>query len=65
MRRWYPELRAVGAELKDRGVAFYDLTEIFRDIETTVYSDACCHLSEEGRDLVVDSIVSTVAAQAD
>ena len=62
VERWYPELQAVGADLKERGVAFVDLSGIFRDVETTVYGDACCHLSDEGRDLLVDSIASAVAA---
>jgi len=58
---WYPKLQAAGVELNDEGVPFFDLTGIYRKTDTTVYSDACCHVNEEGRDLLVDAISSRVA----
>jgi len=58
---WYPKLQAAGRELSELGVPFFDLTRIFRDVETTVYRDSCCHLDDEGRDLLVDSISLVVA----
>ena len=58
---WYPRLQAAGSELAELGVPFFDLTGIFRDVEVTVYSDSCCHLDDEGRDLLVDSISLVVA----
>lgn len=44
----YRFLRAEGRALRESGVAFYDLTGIFRDRHETVYADDCCHLNGLG-----------------
>lgn len=52
----YPLLLGRGARLRDDGVAFHDLTGLFaRDVETR-YADSCCHLNEQGYDLVARAI---------
>ena len=43
----YPFLIKKGAELKLKGVRFYDLTQIFKDKSQTLYLDNCCHLNLE------------------
>lgn len=58
---WYPKLQAAGRELAERGVNFSDLTGIYREVESTVYRDSCCHLGDAGRDLLVDSISLVIA----
>lgn len=58
----YPVLRARGKALRNAGVPFFDLTSTFRDVQATVYVDACCHYSERGIRIVVDLIVAAVAA---
>jgi hypothetical protein len=46
--RGYPELIAAGRALQASGVAFTDLTMLFRDVSEPRYTDACCHLNLEG-----------------
>ncbi len=59
----YPLLRAEGARLQERGVRFFDLTQLFADIEETLYSDTCCHLNTRGNDLLGTAIGRIVAAE--
>ncbi len=56
----YPYLRRYGRELLRRGVRFVDMTQIFAETETPLYSDACCHLTPEGYRLVLDEIEKTL-----
>ncbi len=56
----YPLLIEKGRELKRDGVSFVDLTGMFSENTETLYSDACCHLSREGYDLVVREIVESM-----
>ena len=58
----WDHLRREGAELRRQGVAFHDLTEIFADVEETVYRDNCCHLNTEGN-LIVGRAVADVIAR--
>jgi hypothetical protein len=44
----YAALIEAGPELVAAGVAFTDLTMIFRDVAEPRYSDACCHLTVPG-----------------
>ncbi|MBK8979136.1 MAG: hypothetical protein IPM29_24845 [Planctomycetes bacterium] len=50
----YPMLSAAGAEQLriGAGVAFYDLTMVFRDVEEPLYCDICCHLVRRGNELL-------------
>lgn len=61
----YPMLRAAGARLQQRGVAFYDFSMLFEEEEETLYEDACCHLNQQGRMLVAAAIASIVDASAE
>lgn len=55
VRRLYPSLRSVGARLAQRGVAFFDATQIFREHPEDIYTDLC-HLNQHGRDMLADAI---------
>lgn len=44
------------------GVAFFDLTAIFRDVTDTVYIDDCCHLTYQGRDILAREVAQRVVA---
>lgn len=59
-RRGYPLLIESGGELVRDGVAFRDATEIFLNERRTVYSDACCHLNQLGKEI----LAGFVAAEA-
>jgi hypothetical protein len=48
----YPKLQAEGEWLLDNGVAFYDLTLIFKDHNEPLYRDACCHVTARGYEIV-------------
>jgi len=57
----YARLRAAGAELSARGVAFRDLSEVFRDVREPVYLDDCCHLNGLGNQLLGAAVGREVA----
>lgn len=59
----YPLLRAEGARLRERGVRFHDLTQLFAEVEEALYSDTCCHLNRRGNDLLGAAIGRLVAAE--
>jgi hypothetical protein len=61
VERGYPYMRAGGAGLQKAGVNFTDLTLIFKDVRTPVYSDTCCHFSKEGYDFIVNAMADTIA----
>jgi hypothetical protein len=48
----YARLRAAGAELAAQGVAFEDLSFVFRDVREPLYLDDCCHLNRPGNRLL-------------
>ena len=43
---------AKGRELRERGVAYTDLSPIFRDNDSFLYHDVCCHLNSVGNQLL-------------
>jgi hypothetical protein len=69
---WYPRMLKQGDALRERGVRFFDLTEVFKDVRETTYQDWCCHLNQRGKDLVaqrmadiiVESIQSSPSAKS-
>ncbi len=65
----YPELLARGEQLRARGVSFHDLTQVFRDVSDTIYTDKCCHFNRKGNRLIASAIAreieSLLAAQRD
>jgi hypothetical protein len=61
-RKGYPELRATGQLLTQEGVAFHDLSGIFREDPETAYRDDCCHLSPHGSRILGEAILEKLAA---
>jgi hypothetical protein len=59
----YARLRAAGAELAAQGVAFHDLSDVFRDVREPVYVDDCCHLNGLGNRLLGAAVGGAVAIQ--
>jgi len=51
-----------GAILRDNGINFVDLTDIFADESRTVYSDICCHVNELGADLIAERVAREILA---
>lgn len=56
----YPLLIEHGRRLKREGIPFFDLTDLFENNTDTLYQDACCHLNQQGYDLVVDALVEAI-----
>lgn len=61
VRAGYPLLRERSDELRDRGVTFIDLTDVFKDEKRTIYSDFCCHVNELGAEILATKIADTIA----
>jgi hypothetical protein len=57
-------LRAAAQDMRAHGLAVVDLTGIYRDIEPTVYRDACCHLNELGNQIMAEGILSALRQAA-
>ena len=53
----YPLLRRLGEELRQQGINYYDLTQLFADNRETLYKDDCCHLNARGNELLAASMV--------
>lgn len=60
IRYAYPRLAAAGAGLRDEGVEFVDLTRLFRDHPEPLYRDNCCHLNQQGNDLLGAAVAARV-----
>jgi hypothetical protein len=57
----YPSLISAGSELARQGVAYRDLTGLFKDTGEALYIDSCCHLNQRGNDLLAAAIGDTIA----
>lgn len=60
-RAGYPVLQRAGAELRTRGVAFADLSAIFRGEQETLYVDDCCHLNRRGNRILAERLAELLA----
>ncbi len=56
VRKGYPYLRAMGRRLVEEGVPFFDMTQVFDGIESSVYADPCCHLNKKGNEILGTAI---------
>lgn len=56
----YAGLRRHGSALQEAGVAYFDLTNIFSEQAQTLYKDSCCHLNQEGSDMLAREIGATI-----
>ena len=65
VRSGYPELRARGRELIQRGVNFVDLTGLYANTRDVVYRDNCCHVNPTGQRLVIEAIAHTIISSLD
>ncbi len=52
----YPLLRRDGEALRRRGVAFHDLSGLFRDHPEGLYVDDCCHVNQRGLELIAEAV---------
>src|SRR5262249_52482555 len=52
----YPIFRERGGDLIEQGVAFVDLTMLFKDEARSVYGDTCCHYNHLGNERVGEAV---------
>jgi hypothetical protein len=57
----YPLLVREGEELKRAGVDFFDLTGIFQGIESPIYRDRCCHVNQQGNEILAARVAEALA----
>lgn len=60
VRTCFPQMQVEGRRLRDQGVAFTDLTQIFADHPEQLYMDACCHVVEAGDVLLAKAIAGAI-----
>lgn len=56
----YPSLIAHAKYLKQKGVNFFDLTEIYKNEMGDIYKDNCCHVNQLGNDLIALNIAQAI-----
>jgi hypothetical protein len=57
----YPRLVEQGAQLRESGVAFLDLTRAFAGHDRPFYVDSCCHFNKWGHRLLAHAIADALA----
>ena len=58
----YATLQNEGALLKKSGVNFYDLTNMFKNNNETLYVDKCCHFNKRGLGILADKVAEAIIA---
>lgn len=61
----YPLLLREAESLRTAGVAFHDLTTIFRDHPEPLYVDSCCHLDRTGNVLLAEHVAAAARVRLD
>jgi hypothetical protein len=56
----YPKLRQLGRELRREGVAFFDMTQVFKKNEEDLYMDACCHFNRRGNVILARAMLHRI-----
>jgi hypothetical protein len=56
----YSYFATTGAGLKEEGIAFFDLRNLYDGVSSFVYRDECCHFSQNGSDLLAERIAEVI-----
>jgi hypothetical protein len=59
-RDQYKELLKEASALRRSGAKVIDLTNIFEKVQTTVFTDDCCHVNQLGNELLVNSMLGPI-----
>ncbi|MEO0653147.1 MAG: hypothetical protein AAFZ65_20895 [Planctomycetota bacterium] len=51
----YPRLREAGAALAAEGIAFFDASRVFAEVQETLYFDSC-HFDARGNQILAQAI---------
>jgi hypothetical protein len=60
VERAYPMLTREGKSLAEDNIRFIDLTNLFLDVETSMYADKCCHFNKQGYDFIAKKIARSI-----
>jgi hypothetical protein len=60
VQKGYPHLISFGEELRNMGVCFVNLIDIFKNEQASVYNDPYCHLNQLGNDLLAMEIAKVI-----
>jgi hypothetical protein len=58
--RGYPELRQRAEALRKEGVHFFDMTQIFAEVEEPLYVDNLCHFNKRGCEILAREMASRI-----
>lgn len=56
----YPFIQQKAIWFRDKEIPYYDLTDLYKEIEGPIYIDNCCHVNSQGSAMIVDKIVDTI-----
>lgn len=56
----FPLMRQRGKQLRDAGVSFTDLTQVFDSHPEPIYIDDCCHMNFDGNSIVAKAIAEAI-----
>jgi len=56
----YPKLIEASNEIKQAGINFHDLTGFFENNSDPLYKDDCCHMHNEGYELLMEHVAEQV-----
>lgn len=56
----YPLLIDEGKLLREQGIAFHDLTMLFKPIQAQIYVDACCHYNRQGYEILANAVAERI-----
>ena len=65
IRAVYPLLAEYGRHLREQGVEFFDLSQIYADNRQTLYRDRCCHLNRRGNKLLAAAMLQRIIKATD
>lgn len=60
VRTGYPLMQARGPQLVAAGVRFTDLTQVFADHPEPLYVDTCCHVDEQGDQIMARAMAARI-----
>jgi len=58
----YPIMQAKAAQLVEADVVFTDLTQVFSGHKEPIYRDDCCHVTEDGDEIIATAIAERIKA---
>ncbi len=61
--RGYKMLNERALQMRKKGVHYYSLTHLFKNIEKQTFVDRCCHLNRYGNEVMAREIVRQVSGE--